>query len=224
MEWFTIFIALNTKQKFNTCLFLVLTCLPKTLLYGTEVSRAPYTVGKRARYVCNPGYALVGCSVLKCVKKICEAGWNEDFPICVTRVRFKKPCNELTEESVLRYGKYTCGKVSFFVLNISLPSNAHSFWISVKLNLELERNFEWCKKIAAMWLLWQIMMLYFTELFSARYRILWTLNFGKRIQKPDWRYWHKKYWYHQTQSGFETYAKILMQFREIVIQRNSALI
>ena len=108
--------AFNTKPKYDTRLFLVLTCLSEKLLHGTEVSSGPYAVGKQARYVCNPGYILVGSSVVNCVEKNSEAGWNEDLPICLTHLQFTKFCNGLGEDIALRDGKYSCGKIGLFLL------------------------------------------------------------------------------------------------------------
>lgn len=117
MERFTVFFGtVYKKQKYDTRLFLVSTCLSKKLLHGTEVGRGPYSVGEQARYVCNPGYILVGSSVLNCLEKNSEAGWSEDLPICLTHLQFKKFCSRLAEEIVLRDGKYGCGKISLLFL------------------------------------------------------------------------------------------------------------
>ena len=111
----TVFVILVIKQKYDTRLFLVLTCSPswKTLLHGKEISSGPYTVGKQARYVCNPGYILVGSSVRNCINKNSSAVWNEEFPLCLTHFQFKKFCNGLLLEVVLRDGEYSCGKFGF---------------------------------------------------------------------------------------------------------------
>ena len=112
VEWFTVFLTLHTKQKYDTCLFLVLlACSPVALLHGREVSRGPYTVGKQARHECNPGYMMYGSSIYNCVDKNSSAVWREGSPICLTHQQFKKFCNRLLDEIVLRGGEYICSKV-----------------------------------------------------------------------------------------------------------------
>ena len=78
------FLVLPTYRKYDIRIFIALTCSPETVLYGVEVSRGPYTVGTQVKYECNPGYTMVGDSVVNCVDKGTTAGWNEDLPKCFT--------------------------------------------------------------------------------------------------------------------------------------------
>ena len=99
------FLVLPTYRKYDIRIFIALTCSPGTVLYGVEVSRGPYTVGTQVKYECNPGYTMVGDSVVNCVDKGTTAGWNEDLPKCLPR------CIKQNEKIVYRNGKYSCGKV-----------------------------------------------------------------------------------------------------------------
>ena len=84
---------------------MLLTCSPIALLHGIEVSRGPYTVVKQARYECNPGYMMYGSSIYNYVDKNSSAVWQDGSPICQTHLQFKKFCNGLLDEIVLRGGE-----------------------------------------------------------------------------------------------------------------------